>query len=88
MIRSNMGNRKKGTPDQVINDIKESYRLLIKNNFNNMDNWLKETAAKNPAKAFDLIIKLSEYIIPKLGRSDFDLKGNSNENKIIKVTFK
>ncbi len=87
MSRRKLGDRKKGTTDQVTRDIKEAYSLLIENNLNNMEIWLNKLASKDPGKAFKLIIKLSKYIIPKLSRSNFDLKATEHENKIIKVTY-
>lgn len=73
------GGRTKNTPNKVTADIKESYRLLINENLGNMSNWLNEIAIKDPAKAFSIIIELSEYVIPKLARSDVDVNGNSDQ---------
>ena len=83
MTRKKTGGRKKGSLNQVTKDIKEAYRLLIENNLNNMQGWLTNIATKDPAKAINIIIELSEYVIPKLARSETDSKNKEGEN----ITF-
>jgi hypothetical protein len=79
------GGRTKNTPNKVTGDIKEAYRLLINENISNMGKWINKIAIKDPAKAFNIIIELSEYVIPKLARSDYDLQNNSGTK--INVVF-
>ena len=65
------GGRKKGTPNKVTKDIKNAFRQLIESNIDNLSEWLNNIAKENPEKAFDLILKLSEYVTPKLNRTEY-----------------
>jgi len=39
---------------------------LIENNLSNIEKWLNDVAADNPGKALDFLLKLSEFVIPKV----------------------
>lgn len=65
------GGREMGTPNKITKDIKEAYQHLIEANIENLDTWLNEVAENDPAKAMDIMIRLSEYVVPKLNRSSF-----------------
>lgn len=67
---NNPNGRKRGIPNKVTTGIKEAYRNLLELNTPNMVLWLERIAENDPAKALDICIKLSEYIIPKLARSE------------------
>lgn len=62
--------RKKGVPNKATRDIKEAYRQLIENNLGNLTTWLKRIAEKDPEKAIKIIAELSEFVVPKLARSE------------------
>jgi hypothetical protein len=64
------GGRRKNTPNKVTQDIKEAYRLLIEMNLSNLSGWLDKIAEENPEKAIRILAELSEYVIPKLARTD------------------
>jgi hypothetical protein len=63
------GGRQLGTENKVSRDIKEAYRLLLEDNIGNMNAWLKKIAKKNPEKALQLMISMSEFVLPKLQRT-------------------
>lgn len=67
--RKKTGGREKGTPNKITKDIKEAYQHLIEVNIENLDSWLNEVAKNDPAKAMDIMIRLSEYVVPKLNRT-------------------
>ena len=68
--KGHKGLKKKGDISKTTRDIKEAYRLLIEKNLDNMTEWLEQIAATDPAKAIYIISDLSEYVIPKLARTD------------------
>ena len=70
----------KGALNHTTKDIKEAYRLLVENNLDNMQTWITKIAAKNPERAINIIISLSEYIVPKLARTE--LSGNVNDEQL------
>jgi hypothetical protein len=62
------GGRAKGTPNKSTAEIRDAYQKLVEDNLTNMTEWLVQVAADNPERAMDLMLKLSEYMIPKLAR--------------------
>ena len=57
---------RKGVPNKTTQEIREAFQLLIENNQDKMQLWLTETAMEEPARALEIILKMSEYIVPKL----------------------
>jgi hypothetical protein len=47
--------------------------------------WLADVAADNPEKAMDLMLKLSEYMIPKLARQE--VTGAEGKDLFKNITF-
>lgn len=78
--------RPKGKPNRSTTRIKEAYGKLLEDNLDNMSVWLAEIAERNPDKAVDLMLKLSEYLIPKLARTETSLEGGI-EIKDVKFKF-
>ena len=62
--------RKKGTPNKATSDIREAYRLLIEKNLVNLTKWLETIADKDPERAIKILADLSEFVIPKLSRTE------------------
>ena len=67
--KRNIG-RPKGRGNKVTMEIREAYQRLVEGNLDNMTTWLASVAADDPEKAFDLMLKLSEYVIPRLARQE------------------
>ena len=66
------GGRKPGTPNKLNKEVREAYKELVEVNLENIDQWLKEVAKENPAKAIEIIIKLSDFFLPKLKHIQHD----------------
>ena len=64
------GGRKKGTPNKEVKDIREAFQVLIENNLDKMDLWINQLAEKNPEKAINTILRLSDFILPKLTKTE------------------
>ena len=62
----NPAGRPTGSKDKMTADIKQAYRSLVEGNLSNIETWLNKVAAKDPAKAIELMLKLSEFILPKI----------------------
>lgn len=69
-VSGNPNGRPKGAGNKVTNKIKEAYQRLMEDNLENMTQWLGEVAADDPKEAMVLMLKLSEYVIPKLARQE------------------
>ena len=78
------GGREKGTPNKQTKEIRNAYKLLIEDNLDNMTKWIKSIADDNPEKAMDIIIKLSEYVVPKLNRTE--IKDVTSLEDLLKLT--
>ena len=80
--------RKKGTPNKVKSDARQALGFLLENNLEHIQDWIDETAngvvdqdgkilvKPDPAGAFDMLMKLCEYVLPKLARVDVDLSAD------------
>lgn len=81
----NPNGRPKGSKNKKTEAIREAYQKLTENNLDNMTIWLSQIAADDPAKAMDMMLRLSEYIIPKLARQE--LVGNEGEDLFKNIKF-
>ena len=86
-ISGNPNGRKKGVPNKVTMDIRESYQNLVEMNLDNMTEWLQTIAATNPEKAMMLVISLSDFIIPKLARQEVTGKDGTDLFKEVSFSF-
>ena len=76
--------RMKGTPNKVTSDIRDAYRRLLEENLANLNSWLSEIAQNNPEKAIDLLLKMSEYVVPKLNRTEIE---STSINDLMSMTM-
>ena len=79
------GGRAKGTPNKSTAEIRDAYQKLVESNLTNMTEWLKQVADQNPERAMDLMLKLSEYMIPKLARQE--VTGADGKDLFKNITF-
>ena len=66
------GGKQKGTPNKVTTEIKEAYKLLIEANIPNLTLWLERVAEDDPKEALKYLSALSEYVVPKLARTELN----------------
>ena len=83
----NKNGRPPGSPNKHTRDIRQAYQNLVEMNLENMTTWLSSVAAEDPEKAMDLMLKLSEYIIPKLARQEVVGNDGSDLFKNVKFQF-
>ena len=48
--------------------VKEVYGQLVSTNLENVNGWIEEVGNTNPFQAIKLILKMSDYVLPKLSR--------------------
>ena len=72
----NINGRPQGAKDKAQKDIKQAYQSLVEGNLTNIETWLNEVAAKDPGKAIELMLKLSEFILPKIKSVELNAKIN------------
>jgi len=83
----NPNGRPKGKPNKSTAEIRDAYQKLVEDNLTNMTEWLVQVAAENPERAMDLMLKLSEYMIPKLARQEVTGADGKDLFKNIKFEF-
>ncbi len=84
--RAEGAGRKAGTPNKINSEFKEAISEFVDFNSPKLQIWLDKIAEDNPAKAFDLLIKMMEFVIPKLSRTEY--KGpETKENTTITINF-
>ncbi|MDR3415608.1 MAG: hypothetical protein P4L83_05435 [Nevskia sp.] len=64
------GGRQKGTPNRVTADIRGTMALLAERNAEHVQRWLDAVAANDPGRALDLYLRMIEYAVPKLARTE------------------
>ncbi len=77
--------RMEGTKNRVTQNIRKAYQDLVEGNLDNMSQWIGHIANENPKEAMELMIKLSEFVIPKLARTE--LTGANGDDVFKNVTF-
>jgi hypothetical protein len=82
---TNPKGRPKGKPNKTTAEIRDAYQRLVEENLTNMTLWLADVAADSPEKAMDLMLKLSEYMIPKLARQE--VTGAEGKDLFKNITF-
>jgi ribosomal protein L29 len=79
----NPAGRPKGATDKAKTEIREMYQQVIENNLSNVEIWLSNIAEDNPAKALDLMLRLSEFCLPKL--KAMEIKADTNDQTIVVI---
>jgi hypothetical protein len=62
--------RPKGSPNKKTQDIRNAYKKFIEDNVPQFQEWIEQVAEKNPAKALELVSNLSDFVLPKLARTE------------------
>ena len=59
------GKKSKRGSSKQINEIREVYSELLQNNKDKLQAWFDEVGREDPAKALDLMLKMSAFVLPK-----------------------
>lgn len=62
--------RKRGVPNKVTADVRAAITMLLETTAPKLQNWLDRVAKESPDRALEIVVKLAEYHIPKLNRSE------------------
>ena len=82
-----VGGIKKGDQHKVTKDIKEAYKMLLEMNLVNLTDWMQSVANKDPERAIKIMIELSEYVIPKLQRTEVKNENEPANDPYENLTF-
>src|SRR5215831_14681965 len=67
------GGRTKGTPNRVTVEVRESFKKMFDGLVEDVEQWIRLGAEKDPLEAASLVIRMAEFHIPKLQRLNIDL---------------
>lgn len=76
--RKKYGGRTKGTPNRDTKELRERITELIDNNFDSIQTDLE---ALPPEKKLDFLVKLFEYALPKLNRTEIEAIVETSESE-------
>lgn len=68
--RKTGGGSRKGRPNLATREARAAIALFAEGNVHRLQSWLDRIAEKDPAKAADLLLRVLEYHIPKLSRTE------------------
>jgi hypothetical protein len=66
----NPAGRPKGTANKITGSVRAAFEELLRGNLPQVQQWLNDAAKDDPAKAVDLILKMAEFCLPKLQRTE------------------
>ena len=84
---ANRNGRPVGSKNRNTSLIREAYQNLTEMNLENMSLWIQQIGAEDPAKAFDLMLKMSEFVLPKLNRTELTGQDGDDLFKNLKFEF-
>jgi len=76
---SKAGKKSKRGSGKEVKELREIYSELLNDNKDKLQGWIDEVGETDPAKAVDLLIKLSSFVLPKFRQVDYEL---SNDNVV------
>jgi hypothetical protein len=71
----NPAGRPKGAVNKVTADVRAALAQLAEGNVGRCQEWLDAVAMTNPERALDLYLRIIEYHVPKLARSEIAVEG-------------
>jgi len=76
--------RPKGSANRSTEQARSAIARFVDNNTERLAEWLDQIAEDSPKDAFDCVIKVMEYHLPKLQRYDGQMDVNNKHQVIIK----
>jgi hypothetical protein len=75
--RKTGGGSRKGIPNKATADVRKAIASFAEANVGKLQTWLDAIAEKDPARAADLFVRVLEYHVPKLARTELSGKNGS-----------
>jgi len=74
----NPAGRPQGAKDRTQKETKEIFHQIVEGNIDNFQTWIDEVAKRNPERAFDMVVKLMEFTLPKLKAVEMTSEGGKD----------
>ena len=79
----NPNGRPKGAKNLTTEEIREEFKKLIESSLPDIQEWLRRVAKENPEKALMIVERYSDYILPKLQRTELNGGEDAPLKKVI-----
>jgi hypothetical protein len=66
----NPAGRPRGSVNEINQQIREAFAMLLHSQLPNLEHWIMRAAERNPEKAVDLMLRISERFVPQLTRTE------------------
>ena len=66
----NLNGRPKGSTNKIQDEVKQAFTMLLQNNVPQLEEWIGRVGERDPAKALEIYVKISERFLPQLSRSE------------------
>ena len=86
-VSANPNGRPSGSKNIATQQVRLAYQKLTEDNLENMTAWLQTIAVEDPKTAFELMLKMSEFIIPKIARTELTGKDGGDLFKDVSFSF-
>ena len=80
----NPNGRPKGSKNLTTEQIRDAFQALIESSLPDIQKWLKQVAKDNPEKALSIVERYSDFILPKLQRTELS---GGEDKPLRKVVF-
>ena len=64
------GGRQKGTPNNVTAEARATFQAVFEKLAPEVEGWIRAVAERDPARGAELVLRLAEYFVPKLARTE------------------
>lgn len=81
---NNPNGRRKGVANKTTIQAREAVAKFVDGNIGRLNNWLDRIAEDSPKDAFNCLMSVVEYHIPKLARTDAKVE-HSVDDKLAKI---
>ena len=85
--RINREGRPKGSKNKISEEIREAFQMVLEKRLPDLERLLMQVAHDDPAKAIELMIKLSNRFVPELSRQELTGADGADLFKSIKFDF-
>jgi len=75
---SSAGKKSKRGSGKEVKEIREVFSELLNDNKDKLQGWIDEVGETDPAKAIDLLIKLTSFVLPKFRQVEYVIPNDVN----------
>jgi hypothetical protein len=72
MNAKELADKRREDKEKIDAEVRQTFKLVFERLAPKVEAWILTAAEKNPARGADLLLRLSECFVPKLGRTDED----------------